>query len=145
MRSIFQDSSRFVQEYIGFHGVVAQEEAKRVVKRMEEAFYNDEIEFEGDGAMKWKVNGNYIPEECAEAMKYVDISKATPKQKRYMLNASIEATKEGRDRQTADFLERYREAMKNHVPSDEEMYEMRSAFEPGTKVVNVLTGQVYQL
>jgi hypothetical protein len=36
-----------------------------------------------------------------------------------------------------------RESMKNHVPSDEEMYEMRAAFGPGQKIVNVVTGQEY--
>lgn len=39
----------------------------------------------------------------------------------------------------------YRKAMEGYVPGPEEMYEMRAAFGPGVKVVNVLTGQTTQL
>lgn len=145
MRSIFQNAPEFVKKYMGFYGIGNRNEAIETVKSVEEAFYNNEIEFESDGAMKWKSNGSYLPEECAQAMKYIDITKASVQQKRYLLNASIEATREGELREIEEFARKYRETMKNHVPSDEEMYEMRSAFEPGTKVVNVLTGQVYQL
>ena len=45
---------------------------------------------------------------------------------------------------TAAFLADYREAMKNHVPSGEEIYEMRAAFGEGETVMNVITGQRYQ-
>jgi hypothetical protein len=45
------------------------------------------------------------------------------------------------DKATDAFLAEYRESMKDHVPSAEEMYEMRSAFGPGETVVNVFTGQ----
>lgn len=40
-------------------------------------------------------------------------------------------------------IERYIEARKNHVPSSEELFEMRAAFGPGAKVVDVITGQVF--
>lgn len=49
-----------------------------------------------------------------------------------------------RDAQTTAFLTEYRERMANHVPSDEEMFEMRAAFGPGEEVVNVITGQRYR-
>ena len=39
------------------------------------------------------------------------------------------------------FAKEYHAAMKNHKYSDEEMFEMRSAFGEGTTVVNVLTGK----
>lgn len=38
-------------------------------------------------------------------------------------------------------VENYRKQMENHVPDDEEMFEMRSAFGEGTTVVNVITGK----
>lgn len=42
-------------------------------------------------------------------------------------------------------LEDYRERMKNHVYSAEEMFEMRAAFGEGETVVNVITGEKIQL
>ena len=42
-------------------------------------------------------------------------------------------------------IARYKEQMKNHVPSEEEIWEMQAAFGKGTKVINVITGQEYNL
>jgi hypothetical protein len=36
----------------------------------------------------------------------------------------------------------YRKQMENHVPDEEELYEMRAAFGEGASVVNVVTGKV---
>ena len=49
------------------------------------------------------------------------------------------------DAETRKFLEQYRKAMANHVPSPEERMEMENAFGKGAVVVNVLTGQRIQL
>jgi hypothetical protein len=35
----------------------------------------------------------------------------------------------------------YRKRMANHVPDEEQMFEMRAAFGPGVEVVNVITGR----
>lgn len=43
--------------------------------------------------------------------------------------------------ESAKSLAAYRKSMENHRYSDEEMFEMRAAFGPGTTVVNVLTGK----
>jgi len=45
------------------------------------------------------------------------------------------------DRDVSLSIAEYREQMENHVPSDEELNEMRAAFEPGVTVVDVLTGK----
>jgi len=42
-------------------------------------------------------------------------------------------------------LASYCKAAKNHIPSGEELFEMRAAFGPGAKVVNVLTGRQIKL
>ena len=42
-------------------------------------------------------------------------------------------------------LAQYRAAMANYRPSAEEQYEMRAAFGAGKTVVDVITGQKYQL
>ena len=52
-----------------------------------------------------------------------------------------EATKKKRDAQTERELKAYRESMRNHQYSDEELFEMRAAFGEGATVVDVITGQ----
>ncbi len=47
--------------------------------------------------------------------------------------------------ETDVFINQYRERMKNHVHSAEELFEMRSAFGPNTTVVNVITGRKTKL
>ena len=49
------------------------------------------------------------------------------------------------DKSIEKVLAEYREARKNHVPSAEEMYEMRAAFGEGSTVVDIITGQVYKV
>lgn len=49
------------------------------------------------------------------------------------------------DTNTTAFLREYRARMANHVPSAEELFEMRAAFGPGATVVNAITGQEYHL
>lgn len=48
---------------------------------------------------------------------------------------------DARDKDTEKSLAEYRERMKDYVPSDEEMFEMKAAFGEGTTVVNVITGK----
>lgn len=50
-----------------------------------------------------------------------------------------------RSEQIGRELAEYRQRMENQVPTDEELYEMRAAFGPGTTVVNVITGKKTQL
>ena len=54
-----------------------------------------------------------------------------------------EATSQARAAETARFLAAYR--ANPPQPSAEELFEMRAAFGPGTKIVNVITGQETQL
>lgn len=56
-----------------------------------------------------------------------------------------EATQKARDAEVEKSISEYRERMKNHKPSAEELFEMRAAFGPGAKVVDVFTGQTYCL
>lgn len=54
---------------------------------------------------------------------------------------NVEATKKASDAEAHQAAVAYRAAMANHVPSDEEMYEMRAAFGAGATIIDVLTGQ----
>jgi len=102
------------------------EEIKKAKKSIEEDSYTD-----SEGVIRWKSNDRVPFDDLLE-------------------NAGVDTDtrqrcRVARDADTEKTLSEYREAMKNHVPSDEEMYEMRAAFGPGAKVVNVITGKVTQL
>lgn len=139
-------SNGLARDLAGLNGKGAQSCAKSTVKFVEDKFYNNEIIVEGDGAMKWKSNGNYLPHECAEAIAYIrHDNTTTPAQRRMIFNASVEATDEKRKAQEEESLKAYIEARKNHVVSEEERYEMECAFGKGTTVVDVLTGEAVKL
>jgi hypothetical protein len=79
---------------------------------------------------RWVSNNSVCPLDAAQ---------------QYGIPVNEAAQIETRDRENRAFLEEYRQRMAKHVPSDEEMYEMRAAFGPGAKVVNVVTGRITQL
>jgi len=84
---------------------------------------------DAEGVYRWKSNDRVPPEECLEGVDPETIAKC----------------KAARDKDTDKFLACYRESMKDYEHSAEELYEMRAAFGPGAKVVNVITGKVTQL
>jgi hypothetical protein len=47
--------------------------------------------------------------------------------------------------ETRKILADYREQMKNHKPSPEQLHEMRAAFGAGKTVVNLITGKRIKL
>jgi hypothetical protein len=49
--------------------------------------------------------------------------------------------KKTKKQSAAEWLEEYRRMEANRAPDPEEMFEMRAAFGPGVKVVNVITGR----
>lgn len=134
--------STFARDLAGLNGKGAEMIAKETVKYVEKMFYKGYIEVEGDGAMKWKSNGHYLPEDCARAVAFIR-NDGNDTQHRMIANASVEATNEKRKAQDEETLKEYRESRKNHVLSDEERYEMACAFGKGTKVVDVITGQTF--
>jgi hypothetical protein len=85
--------------------------------------------------VRWKSNNNIPPEECIDA--FLKAGFITEQE-------SINST-EQREIETAASIQKYIERMKNHVPSDEDVFEMRSAFGDGSIVVNVITGKRTQL
>jgi len=90
----------------------------------------EEVYFDNaNGVYRWKSNDRIPPADVV----FLD---TLPKFNQERMNSL-------RAQETAAFLAEYREAMKNHVPSAEEQFEMRAAFGPGETVVNVITGQRY--
>ena len=57
----------------------------------------------------------------------------------------LNACREARNKDDAEFMAEYRERMEDYEPSDEELFEMRSAFGEDAEVVNVITGKTIQL
>lgn len=84
---------------------------------------------ERDGAILWKSSYNYLPDDYCEKLEYGGY------------NFSREATKIKREIQDNKFIEEYRESMKNHVYSEEELYEMKNAFGEDACVVDIITGK----
>lgn len=91
---------------------------------------NDDFHIDGEGIVRWISNGNIPFDDILEKFQYEGRISAF----------NLEISSLTRANETASFLMSYREQMKNHVPDEEEMYEMRSAFGEGTTVVNVITG-----
>lgn len=125
----------FANQWNGLLGDFWYKNAREEVERL----YNqkDEMIIEEDGAVRWKSNGNYLPDDCMEKLEYAP----------YDLRSKIsrEVTKVKRDIQTQEFLEEYRREMQNHVYTEEELGEMRDAFDEGATVVDVFAGTVIHL
>jgi hypothetical protein len=84
------------------------------------------------GVLRWKSNGQVIPEDCARLAYAIGIS------------INLDACNRARDADFSSFLARYRSARANRQPSAEEAYERRAAFGPGATVIDIFTGQEYK-
>lgn len=77
------------------------------------------------GILRWNANDAVVPPHV-----YKDAGLECPADQRAAYEADLDV-----------FLAEYRKARENHVPSAEEMFEMRAAFGPGATVVDVITGR----
>jgi len=96
-------------------------ERKRLKISLAEDIYNV------DGVLYWKSSNNIVPTHVFE-----DAG---------MVPTDIQIAAYNKD--TTEFLDRYREKMKDYEPSDVEKNEMRAAFGEGTKVINIVTGKEF--
>ena len=118
--------TRFELEISGKLGAFWKKNAEKEVKWAVEKAAADAT-VEADGAIRWNINGNYLPDDFCEKLEYAGFE------------FSREATRVARDAQDAEFLATYR---KNHRGfGAEEINEARAAFGEGTTLVNVLTGE----
>lgn len=113
----------------GFWKRHAEEEVAKIVEEYE----NGELLIDEFGVAYWASNNRAIPQECVEKAIYGG------------LPIDAELTRELELNQMEKSLAEYRERMKNHVYTEEELGEMRNAFGEGTVVVNALTGERIQL
>jgi len=84
-----------------------------------------------DGIVRWTSNGR-VP--------FADVLATLFKNLCITAIEMIESNK-ARELETLAFIEMYREMQKNAPVSDEHMSELRANFEPGTVVVDVITGR----
>ena len=119
--------TRFEKEISGELGEYWQQSARKEINDLMDRV-NEDIIFEKDGAIRWKT-GNYVPKDVCEKLKYGGLK----------FNESATAKK--RERQVHQQIEEYKRTQANRKLSDEELYEMRSAFGEGTEVVDVITGK----
>ena len=108
-----------------YHHLLFAKDHVDTIKQQEKA-YQDE-----NGVWRWQSNDRVPPEDVLEKWNLSD--------------DIMQKCLETKDQETHEFLAKYREQMKNHVPSDEEIFEMRAAFGPGATVVNVITGKKINL
>lgn len=122
--------TRFEQEWSGALGEYwvkhAREEAAKLLAE------RDNIKVEDDGAALWISSGNYLPEDVVEKLIYGGADFFSP-----------EATAIKRDAQDRAFIEEYRK--NKHPLSEEALCEMRAAFGEGETVIDVLSGERYEL
>lgn len=81
-----------------------------------------------NGAIRWKSNGHYIPDDFCEKLEWGGY------------NFSREATRKAREEEEAKFFEKMRGTKR--VRSEEEMAELRANFPKGTVIVDVITGEM---
>ena len=122
--------TRFQKEITGQLGPFwkqnAENEVRAAVEHAASAATVDE-----NGAISWKSNGRYLPDESCEKLEHAGYP------------FSREATEAARQVQVAEELAAYR--ANYNGPSAAELQEMRAAFGEGTTVVDVLSGAEIRL
>ena len=126
--------TRFEQQITGMLGAFWQKEAEESVKASIKKADREAI-VEEDGAIKWKLSGNYLMDDFCEKLEYGGYA------------FSREATRAKREVQNDEAIEQYKKARANMTAEQkaEEMFEMRAAFGEGATVIDVLTGERIQL
>ena len=122
--------TRFEQEVSGVLGEYWKNHSRKEAADLARKVENDGV-VDDDGAVKWKSNGRYLMDDLCEKLEYAGFL------------FSRENTAKKKDAQVESFLKEYRS--NPHIPSDEEKMEMRVAFGSGAKVVDILTGETYNV
>lgn len=120
--------TRFEQEISGKLGVYwkscAEKEVLEAVHEAESGAVVDE-----DGAIRWKSNGHYIPDDFCEKLEYAGYE------------FSRQKTSDKRDEQVSEFISNYRKNKKEL--SEEEKIELDANNKVGTVIVDVISGRKY--
>jgi hypothetical protein len=123
----------FNLELDGKFGKFRQKNAVENIAFMEKQYEDREMTVE-DGVAVWKC-GSIVPMGCVAAFLH----------SKYGNLINIENHESALDAEAEEVARRYRERMQNHVYSEEELFEMRSAFGEGVEVVDVISGNKIRL
>ena len=129
--------TRLEQELSGALGDFWKQNAEKGINKIWNQASQGEILLTEDRAAYWKASGNYLPAECIEKLMH------TP----YKTVISAEATAEARARQDQEAMERYIQAQAKRSAEQraEEKAEMRAAFGAGSTIVDILTGERFEI
>ena len=129
--------TRLEQELSGALGDFWKQNAEKEINRIWDQASQGEILLTEDRAAYWKASGHYLPAECIEKLMH------TP----YKTVISAEATARAREKQDKEAIERYRQAQAKRSAEQraEEKAEMRAAFGTGSTIVDILTGERFEI
>ena len=99
-------------------------------------FYAQEFSLGDDNAYRWDTSNNVVPDDIVSSWAYEGLIGL----------AVLAKHKKAAEADLAKFLAGYRKAQAARTPEQlaEEAAEMRAAFGPGQKIVNIVTGQMTQ-
>lgn len=120
--------SRFEKEISGQLGEFWKKSATAEIEKIRKQYEDGDYTVDASGVI-YNCIGNIPSEDLREKIRYAGIE------------FDEKATAKAYDGKLKKDLDSYFEKMKNHVYTEEEMYEMRSAFGTGIAVVDVITGQ----
>lgn len=120
--------TRFEREISGSLGEYWKTSAEKEVRDAVIKVNSDAI-VEEDGAIKWKSNGNYIPDDFCEKLEYAGYE------------FDRQATSNKRDVQVSEFIKNYTKNKKDF--SEEEKMELDANNKPGTVIVDTISGSEY--
>ena len=121
--------TRFEMELSGKLGTYWQNEAEKELAKIEKKLENGEITIDENGVGRNCI-GRVLMSDMAEKVWYVD--------SRLNKEATAEARSEEVSKEIAELRKNYK------GPSAEQLAEMRSVYGKGEKVVDLISGKVYQ-
>ena len=129
--------TRLEQELSGALGDFWKQNAEKEINKIWDQASQGEILLTDDRAAYWKKSGNFLPAECIEKLMH------TP----YKTVISAEATARAREKQDQEAIERYRQAQEKRSAEQraEQKAEMKAAFGTGSTIVDILTGERYEI
>ena len=131
MTNINRERENFKRDLNSSTAWVVRDMERKLNYRKAEIANNDVI-FE-KGVARWKSNNHVVPVECAVQFEYLGAP------------IDVEKTAEAENEDMNMFFAKYKEQQKNRKRDPEELAEMRAAFGSGTTVVDVITGEEFNL
>ena len=124
--------SRFMMNLEGKFGEWWQKRAQEDIEKTRKELEAGEITIDDKGVARNCI-GNIVMSDILEMLTFVTD------------RVNVEATLAAADEESHRWAAEYRAAMKNHIPTQEELFEMRAAFGEGATVIDVISGQTIQL